>query len=95
MARILHSSPKSPLHWRDFYKAVFLELDLTKIPTRIAEAEDAMSCRAQELLQKPGDSSDEEQALDDAAYVLRALRSAVRISSGSDHEERVWLEPAM
>ena len=64
--------------WREFYKAAILELDSTKLPGRIAEAEKALIERARELFQKNGESIEEEQALDDAMYALHALRSACK-----------------
>ena len=65
-------------HWREFYKSAILEVDLNKLPERIAEAEKALVERARELFQKPGDNIEEKQALDDAMYALHALRSACK-----------------
>lgn len=42
--------------WRDFYRAAMLEPDSTKLPERIAEAENALVQRARELFQKTGDN---------------------------------------
>jgi len=56
--------------WREFYA--------TKLPERIAEAEKALVQRARELFQKTGDNIEEEQALDDAMYVLHGLRSTCK-----------------
>ena len=74
--------PKSPdsRKWREFYNAAILELDSTKLPKRIAEAEKALVQHARELLQRTGDNIEEEQALDDATYVLQGLRSTFKRS---------------
>jgi predicted transcriptional regulator len=66
--------------WREFYNAAILELDSTKLPERIAEAEKALVQHARELLQRTGDNIEEEQALDDATYVLQGLRSTFKRS---------------
>ncbi len=61
--------------WRKLCAAVFSEVDQTKLPERIAEAEKALALRARELFYAAGDSTaEEEQALDDAVYALHALR---------------------
>ena len=65
--------------WREFYRAAILEPDSTKLPERIAEAEKALVQCARELFQKTGDNiEEEEQALDDAMYVLHGLRSTCK-----------------
>jgi hypothetical protein len=87
MGKILGSPPKSPHVWPGLYQAALLEPDSTKLPDCIAEAEEVMGQRARELSQKLRDNSEEEQALDDARYVLNALRSARRTSSDADYEE--------
>ena len=82
------------LAWRKFYKAALSELDATKLPERIAEAEAFLVVRARELFQAAGDNIEEEQAVDDAMYALHALCStlkhntATRKTTGySDHSE--------
>jgi hypothetical protein len=58
------------------YTAVVFEVDKTKLPERIAQAEKALALRARELFYAARDSSaEEEQALDDAVYALHALRT--------------------
>jgi len=64
--------------WRQFYKAALFELDANKVSDRIAEAETALVTRARELFHSVGDHIEEEQAVDDAMYVLHALRSALK-----------------
>jgi len=70
-------SPISPNSraWRDLYKTVLFEVDKTKLPERIAQAEKALALRARELFYAAGDSIEEGQALDDAVYALHALRN--------------------
>jgi hypothetical protein len=61
--------------WKRLYTAALFEVDGAKLPERIAQAETALVLRARELFHAPGDNIEEEQALDDAMYALRALRS--------------------
>ena len=63
--------------WRELYKAALFETDREKIPVRIAEAEKAIVQRARELFASPTDNIEEDQALDDALYALRALQSCL------------------
>ena len=64
--------------WAQFYKAALFELDASKVLDRIAEAERALVTRARELFDSAADNIEEEHAVDDAMYSLRALRSAVK-----------------
>lgn len=66
--------------WRELYKAALFETDRNKIPNRINEAERAIIARARELFGSPTDTIEEDQALDDALYALRALQHCL----GSD-----------
>jgi hypothetical protein len=61
--------------WRELYKAALFEVDKTKLPERIAQAEKAIALKARALFYVAGDSIEEGQALDDAVYALRALRN--------------------
>jgi hypothetical protein len=61
--------------WRDLYKAALFEVDKTRLPERMAQAEKAVVLRAQELFYAAGDNIEEGQALDDAMYTLHALRN--------------------
>jgi hypothetical protein len=62
--------------WAQFYRAALFELDANKVSDRIADAETALVERARQLFYSAGDNIEEEQAVDDAMYALRALRSA-------------------
>jgi hypothetical protein len=63
--------------WRELYKAALFETDRNKIPSRIGEAEKAIIERARELFGSATDTIEEDQALDDALYALRALQHCV------------------
>jgi len=62
--------------WAQFYKAALFELDANKVSHRIADAETALVERARQLFYSAEDNIEDEQAVDDAMYALRALRSA-------------------
>jgi hypothetical protein len=69
----------SPNHnWRELYRAAILESDSTKVPHRIAEAEQEIVHRARELFPQPGDNIQEEQALDVAIRSLHLFQSTLR-----------------
>jgi hypothetical protein len=59
-----------------------MEADKGKTPARIADAELAILNRARELFKASGDNIQEEEALDDALYALRALKNCLEINSG-------------
>ena len=72
----MNSSP-SPCHahWRNLYHAAILETDRSVLAQRVSEAEKAALERGRELFY--GASTPEErEALDDALYILRALKTA-------------------
>jgi hypothetical protein len=72
------STPQfSTSSWRELYKAALFETDRNKIPSRIGEAEKAIIERARELFGSATDTIEEDQALDDALYALRALQHCV------------------
>jgi hypothetical protein len=66
-------------NWRDLYTAALFETDRDRIPARIAEAEQAIVARARELFSAGNDTIEEDQALDDALYALRALQSCLQL----------------
>jgi hypothetical protein len=69
--------------WQNLCEAALLEFDSTKLPYRILAAEDAIAKRVKELGEEAGDHNDEREALDDAAYARRALRSTLKVPSAT------------
>ena len=63
------------LAWHVLYQAALFETDRSKLPQRIAEAEQAILARVKELFVVQTDHIEEDQILDDALYALRALRN--------------------
>ena len=74
--------PSQVWAWRDLYLTALMEADKDKTPARIADAERAIVNRAKELFQASGDNIQEEEALDDALYALRALKNCLEIHGG-------------
>ncbi|MFZ1931981.1 MAG: hypothetical protein WAU50_22760 [Candidatus Sulfotelmatobacter sp.] len=72
-------SPRNPESWRELYTAPLFETDRERIPARIAHAEQAIVARARELFAAGNDTIEEDQALDDALYALRALQSCLQV----------------
>jgi hypothetical protein len=66
--------------WRELYMAALFETERERIPARIAEAEKAIVARSRELFSASSDTIEEDQALDDALYALRALQSCVQVN---------------
>ncbi|MGA8504143.1 MAG: hypothetical protein WB762_00900 [Candidatus Sulfotelmatobacter sp.] len=71
--------------WRDLYRTALFEVDKTRLPDRIAQAEEALVVRARELFYIAGDHIEEEQALDDTMYALHALRNKSQASHRIRH----------
>jgi hypothetical protein len=71
----VHKSPFGR-DWKEVYKAALFEDDNTKIPQRIAEAENALAARALELFGASDDQVREQKAMENARYFLRVLGSA-------------------
>lgn len=65
------------LGWRKLYTAALFETERERVPARIADAEKAIVARARELFVHGGDMIEEDQALDDALYALRALQNCI------------------
>jgi hypothetical protein len=70
----ISKSPDSR-YWKELYRAALSEIDKSKLPHRIADAEKAVVLRARELFQAAGDNGAETEALDDVMYALHGLRS--------------------
>jgi hypothetical protein len=69
--------------WRELYTAALFETDRARIPARIADAEQAIVARARELFSAGNDTIEEDQALDDALYALRALQSCPQLQAAA------------
>jgi hypothetical protein len=69
--------------WRELYSAALFETDKNRIPNRIADAEKAIVARARELFSAGADTIEEDQALDDALYALRALQNCLEFRAAA------------
>ncbi|HXJ85851.1 MAG TPA: hypothetical protein VMS18_03480 [Candidatus Binatia bacterium] len=69
--------------WHALYRAALFETDRTIIPVRIAQAEKAILNRVKELFVLKTVHVEEDQALDDALYALRAVRNCVAPEAGA------------
>ena len=74
MSTGISKSPDSR-YWRQLYRAALYEIDKSRLPERIAQAEKAVVRRARELFQAAGDNGEETEALDDVMCALHALGS--------------------
>ncbi len=85
MATSRNPSPRD-WTWRELYVAALMEANDEKMSARIAQAERAILDRARELFNASADNIadniEEEQALDDALYALRALKSCLELHGG-------------
>jgi hypothetical protein len=70
-------------NWRELYTAALFETDKDRVPARIADAEKAILVRARELFAAGADMIEEDQALDDALYALRALQSCLNFRAAA------------
>jgi len=61
--------------WKTLYRAAILETNKRVLPQRVSEAEEAVRARGREMFYGGG-SSEEKEALEDALYALRALKTA-------------------
>jgi hypothetical protein len=64
----------------DLYRAALSEIDTTKLPDRIVQAQEALVLRARALFHMSGANIEEKAALDDAMYGLHALRRTSQTS---------------
>lgn len=82
MTNYTASSPMSR-SWRALYTAALFETDNNRLAGRIADAEKAIVARARELFAAGADTIEEDQALDDALYALKALQSCVELRAAA------------
>ena len=64
--------------WKDLYQIAMCESDVNKLSDRIADAEGAIVVRARQSFYTSGDSSEEQESLDNALCILHALRSSLK-----------------
>jgi hypothetical protein len=69
--------------WRELYLAALFENDKQLIPGRIVNAEQAIVARARQLFAAGNDTIEEDQALDDALYALRALQNCLELRTAA------------
>ncbi len=62
-------------NWKTLYRAAILETDRRLLAQRVLDAEEAVRLRGREIFYADG-TTEEEEALDDALYALRAFRTA-------------------
>jgi CheY-like chemotaxis protein len=79
--------------WNDIYIAALVERDPDNVPFLIHEAERAIIDRARELFKASGDIFEEEEALNDALYALRGLKSCPAVHGDSRKQHK--REPLM
>ena len=65
------------LPWKVLYQAAIAEPDLNKLPERLCDAEAALISRARELSYVDADDGEEGESLDNAMYILHALRQSL------------------
>ncbi|MGA9393086.1 MAG: hypothetical protein WBV69_21830 [Candidatus Sulfotelmatobacter sp.] len=78
-----HPSNLKVENWRELYTAALFESDKGRVPKRIADAEQAIVARAGELFLAASDTIEEDQALDDALYALRALQNCLQLQTAA------------
>ena len=75
---------KSYSNWKELYVAALFERDKSRFPSRLADAQRAISYERRRLLASARDVSDvaqERQVLDNALFQLQALASCMAIPS--------------
>lgn len=76
---IAPSTRGDPNTWRGLYRAAISATDPRILEQRVSAAEDAIRIRASALAGQPGSAAfAEKEALEDASYVLRGIRSTIR-----------------
>ena len=77
MRRQTPPAQSTPGDWRELYRAALFETDTMRIPGRISDAEKAIVAQARQLFSAGANTIDEDEALDDALYALRALQNCL------------------
>jgi len=77
--------------WHELYRSALFETDRSRLPERIAQAERAIAARAQEIFGALTDTIEEDHAIDDAMYALRALRNCLSLERLSVRDQEVRL----
>jgi len=72
----------SPTDWKALYRAAISETNHKLTSERVAEAEKAALARGRELFYSGG-TLEEKEALEDALYALRALKSVWRYNEAA------------
>ena len=67
--------------WRGLYKAALFETDESKLLLRIEEARRALVFRSRELFATSRNCDGEEEAIEDALYVLHALENCMKLDT--------------
>lgn len=67
----------SHTEWKSLYRAAILETDRNIVEQRVSEAEHAVLARGREVFYGNG-TPEEQEALEDALYALRAFRTALQ-----------------
>lgn len=69
--------------WKRLYLAALFENNKSRLPLKIAEAQNAALRRRSELLSQPDSDTLERQALDTALFSLQALKSCLVTASAA------------
>jgi hypothetical protein len=65
--------------WKTAYRAAILETNRSAVFGKVSDAVEAIACRVHQLFEQSGAEAEaEKEALDDATYILGALKNAVQ-----------------
>ena len=81
ITRKISAVPPAVQNWRELYTYALLEKDKQELPSRIDKAEKALIMRGRELFEVSDKirADEEAQAVDEALYFLRALRTCLNL----------------
>lgn len=74
-------SAKTPLSWRELYKAALFETEPSKLELRIDEARRALALRSRELFAASSTPDGETDAIENAFYALQALENCLKLKT--------------